>query len=460
MSEPGFAAATDSVPVAPPPLPDLAAANGDRNRGFWRRLPLYGRIVVAIVIGAILGLVLRQAGVTGETATEAIRLPATLTLRALRALATPLVLFAVLNAFITTEIKGREGGRLFVLLITNTLAAILIGLLVVNVLRPGDYVPRLRAEIAASNQRPDPSKRLGPLDIPESVVPESLLQPFTQNDVLKLILPAIAFGIALRRFKERQIRAGQTGYRFLERGVAVGFELILEVLHWVIAVVPLAVLCVVASVVARQGLRALLEFSAFILVVLVALLVQLAFYLLRIRLQTRTSPLRVLGGVRDALATAFSTSSSTVTMPITYANLVEKVRLRPKSASLGALVGSNFNNDGTALYEAVAALFIAQAIGQNLSVEQQFFVVLTSIVASVGAAGIPEAGLVTMTLVFTAVGLPTSAILFLVSVDWFLDRCRTALNVMGDVTVATILDEGERREGTPAVPAPAPALGR
>jgi DAACS family dicarboxylate/amino acid:cation (Na+ or H+) symporter len=142
---------------------------------------------------------------------------------------------------------------------------------------------------------------------------------------------------------------------------------------------------------------------------------------------------------------AFSTASSTATMPVTYASLRDQVGLREESASLGALVGSNFNNDGTALYEAMAALFIAQMIGTELSLTQQALVVLTSVVASVGAAGIPEAGLVTMTLVFSAVHLPTGYIALLLPVDWFLDRCRTAINVMGDMNVSCILD-GRKRD--------------
>ncbi|MCA9198944.1 MAG: cation:dicarboxylase symporter family transporter, partial [Planctomycetales bacterium] len=107
---------------------------------------------------------------------------------------------------------------------------------------------------------------------------------------------------------------------------------------------------------------------------------------------------------------------------------------------MGALVGANFNNDGTALYEAMAALFVAQLIGQDLTIAQQLTIVFTSIVASVGAAGIPEAGLITMTLVFKAVGLPIEYIAMLLTVDWFLDRCRTTINVLGDVNVSCILD--------------------
>src|SRR6185436_9015990 len=134
------------------------------------------------------------------------------------------------------------------------------------------------------------------------------------------------------------------------------------------------------------------------------------------------------------------TGSSTATMPVTYQCLTEKVGIKEKSASMGALVGANFNNDGTALYEATAALFVAQLLGQHLSFTQQLMIVLTSIVASVGAAGIPEAGLVTMTLVFKAVGLPIEYIALLLTVDWFLDRCRTTINVLGDVNVSCLLD--------------------
>jgi DAACS family dicarboxylate/amino acid:cation (Na+ or H+) symporter len=143
---------------------------------------------------------------------------------------------------------------------------------------------------------------------------------------------------------------------------------------------------------------------------------------------------------------AFSTSSSTATMPVTYACLRERLGLREDSASMGALVGSNFNNDGTALYEAMAALFVAQVLGVDLSLGQQVIVVLMSIVASVGAAGIPEAGLVTMTLVFRAVHLPAEAVLWLLPVDWFLDRCRTVINVMGDVNVSCLMEGKEKVE--------------
>ncbi len=139
-------------------------------------------------------------------------------------------------------------------------------------------------------------------------------------------------------------------------------------------------------------------------------------------------------------------------MPLTYECMTKNVGLRPETASLGVLVGGNFNHDGTALYQAMSTLFIAQMMGMHLSLVQQFMVVVTGVVASIGMAGIPEAGLVTMTLIFKAVNLPTSTIVLLLPVDWFLDRCRTTINVLGDTSVACLL-EGRHRIETPVTEA-------
>jgi DAACS family dicarboxylate/amino acid:cation (Na+ or H+) symporter len=127
-------------------------------------------------------------------------------------------------------------------------------------------------------------------------------------------------------------------------------------------------------------------------------------------------------------------------MPVTYECLVANVKVRESSANLGALVGANFNNDGTALYEAMAALFVAQLLGYHLPWDSQLVIVLCAVAASVGAAGIPSAGLITMTLVFTAVGLPLEYSLLLIPIDWFLDRFRTMINVCGDLCVSCVLD--------------------
>ena len=222
--------------------------------------------------------------------------------------------------------------------------------------------------------------------------------------------------------------------------VEVGFQTVLRVLFWIIEIVPLGVFGIIASIVGTKGFGDFIALGYFVIAVVLALLLQAIWYLTRIRIKSWVRPRHLLRGMRDALVMAFSTASSAATMPLTYACLKDRVGLREQSASLGALVGANFNNDGTALYEAMAALFIAQMLGLDLSLQQQVLVVLTSMAASVGAAGIPEAGLVTMTLVFKAVGLPVEYIAILLVVDWFLDRCRTTINVLGDVNVSCILD--------------------
>jgi DAACS family dicarboxylate/amino acid:cation (Na+ or H+) symporter len=185
--------------------------------------------------------------------------------------------------------------------------------------------------------------------------------------------------------------------------------------------------------------------GAFVVAVIAALILQAIYYLVRIRFGSWVRPMHLLRNTRDALVMAFSTSSSVVTMPLTYECLRDRVGLREKSASLGALVGSNFNNDGTALYEAMSALFVSQmlvasGVAQPLDLGQQLLVVITSVFATLGAAGIPEAGLVTMTMVFRAVHLPVEYIALLLPVDWFLDRCRTCINEMGDMNVSCLLD--------------------
>jgi Na+/H+-dicarboxylate symporter len=395
------------------------------NRGLiarWQGIPLYGRIVIALVLGVITGLLF------GNRAAS-LAVPGKLVLRLLGALAPPLILAAIVHTFMTTHLGGPLAARLPRLLLLNTLVAILVGLTVANVIQPGQG-----AGLTPPSPHEETTKSANPLALFLENVPKSLLGPLGDDGkVIGVIFIAVAFGMALRKERERPL--GTVGHL-----VELFLESLIKILHWIIAVVPLAVFGIVASIVGTEGFAPFKALGMFVLSVLLALAIQAAYYLIRIRFGSWVRPGDLLRGGRDALVMAFSTASSTATMPVTYAVLKDRVGLREQSASMGALVGANFNNDGTALYEAMAALFIAQMIGMDLTVQQQLMVVLTSIVASVGAAGIPEAGLVTMTMVFTAVGLPVEYIPVLLTVDWFLDRCRTAINVMGDMNVSCLLD--------------------
>jgi len=312
---------------------------------------------------------------------------------------------------------------------------VIIGLTIANIIRPGKH-----GQLTPHDKLPattgDPLSQL--LDN----IPKSVLGPLVDNNVIGVIIIAVAIGIAARRLPAERSRA-------VLSAVDTAFDLVIIVLHWIIALVPLAVFGKVVYVVGEDGFKPFAALAWFIAAVLIGLALQGAYYLLRVKFGCWVRPTNLIRGTRDALVMAFSTASSTATMPVTYECLYKKVGLREESASLGALVGSNFNNDGTALYEAMAALFVAQMLDIPLTLTQQVIVVLTSVIASVGAAGIPEAGLVTMTLVFKAVGLPIEYIALLLPVDWFLDRCRTTINVLGDVNVSCLLDGRTRPASHP-----------
>jgi Na+/H+-dicarboxylate symporter len=405
------------------------------------KIPLYLQIVAALIVAVIVGVILGAGNPRlDREVIEHLALPCTLILKALRTLATPLIFLAIIHTFLTAEIPRNSARKLSILLVTNTVVAIVIGLLVANVLRPGGAGQAL----ATTPTTKSSIKQLDPWGLISDIIPDSVIKPLVDNNVISLIFVALAFGIILRTIKIEQVNLGKHEYLAIEHGVGVLFSAVIGILHWVIALVPIAVFGIVSKTIALQGFAPFKSLGSFVLAVMLALLLHASYYLIRVQLGSWLSPQQFIRGGSDALITAFSTASSTATMPITFESL-KKIGLRESSASLGALVGSNFNNDGTALYEAMSAPFISQVLRQNLSLVQQLMVMLTSIVASVGAAGIPEAGLVTMTLVFTSVGLPTEYIAILITVDWFLDRCRTAINVMGDMTVSAVIDGKHRK---------------
>lgn len=401
-----------------------------------RDIPLYLQIVFALILAIISGILLGAGNpVINPELIQHLALPSTLILKALRTLATPLIFLAIIHTFLTAEIPQKSGSKLALLLMINTLVAIIIGLFVANTLKPGKH-GNLDLEIETKPV----DKILDPWGLLQDLIPDSIVKPLVDNNVIQLIIVALAFAIVLRGLKTKFIAENRTDYLAIENLITILFEAVIIILHWIIKLVPFAVFGIVSQTIALKGFAPFKSLGLFVIAVILALILQAIYYLTLVYFGSWVHPITFVNKSSDALITAFSTASSTATMPITFQVLIEKIGLRESSASLGALVGSNFNNDGTALYEAMSALFISQILNQQLTLSQQIIVMLTSIIASVGAAGIPEAGLVTMTLVFTSVGLPTEYIIILVTVDWFLDRCRTAINVMGDMTVSALID--------------------
>jgi Na+/H+-dicarboxylate symporter len=406
---------------------------------WYQNTPLYMRIVVALIIGVLAGLKLGHWAVNLAPFSAVV-------LRLLGALATPLIFVAVIRALVKAKVSGRTGAQLLFLLFLNTTVAIIIGLAVANTLQPGTHT-HVAATLGRPSQEPfDPIKDL------LGKLPGSVLKPLADNDIMAVIIIALAVGAGLRKVREQvqHIESERNVISLIEAFLDAAFRLIMVVLHWVLELIPLAVFCVVASKVGQEGLRTFQPMMWFMIAVISALALQAAYYLLRIRFSSWVSPREFLSAGAEALWTAFSTASSAATLPVTFRCMRDKLGVREESASLGVMVGGAFNHDGTALYEAMSALFISQILGRHLGLGEQLTVVLMSILASVGAAGIPEAGTVTMLAVFNAVHLPVEYIPMLLVVDWFLDRCRTAINVMGDMSVTCILDGKLRHMPTSA----------
>lgn len=425
-------------------------------------LPLYARVLIGVVLGAILGVVFQGRPYLLGLRNDDLGQLGMLVIKLLRALATPLILFAILDAFARTRISARHGGRLLFICLVNVSVAMTIGLTIMNVLRPGQawqgHMDELRQAINAKPLEmkkaddPDaPKPSLGLIENVSYYVPSSLVRPFLYNSVITVVLLGLLGGAALRAVKERQAAEGQSSIQTVERFVEAVYQVLIQMLDYVIRAVPFAVLGIVAQVVGKAGLGVFGILGSFLGVILLGLGIHsLLYYPLIAWLWGHKPPRVYLGQGADAIFTGLSTNSSLATVPVTLRCLTEKMGVSQQSARLAACVGTNLNNDGITLYEAMAALFLAQAIGSDLSAGQQLVVVIAAIMAGAGVAGVPEAGLIVLPLVLGAAGLPEAvialAIPLIVPVDWIIARCRSGVNVMSDMLVAILLDASRRPE--------------
>lgn len=405
------------------PTDDLAEAES-RPGG----VPLYAWVIAAALLAIPIGLL------WGEGAGQLELLPK-LIIRALGALAAPLVVLAILSAIVSNDIRGRQGLLMMLYYLINTLVAMGFALILSNLIRPG-----LGAQLIDLANPPAPPPRKTVTELLIELVPRSVGDAFTQNNLAQLVLLTLALAIGLVKIRNEQQARGEKTYKVAVDLLNLGFELLMRVLLWVVALVPFAVLGVIASSVGqKEGIAVFKSLIWLIVVVLLGLSCQVTWYLIVMALFGRMSPLRFLRGAGDVAASTFSTASTAATMPITLKALA-RLGVSRESSQLAACVGTNFNNDGTALYQATAVLFMAQALGYPLDPVAQVIIVVTTLVASVGAGGIPSGSFVTLPLIFAAVGLPPDKIPVLLTVDWFLDRCRTTSNVLGDMTVAVLLE--------------------
>ncbi len=438
----------------------------------WR-WPMYLRVLAGVLLGAAIGFAFgTQPIVFGGTTAELGEI-AGLYIQLLTTLATPLIFFAILDAFVRTNITGRQGAKMFAICGLNVVVAFAIGLTIINVWQPGrawQGTLATRAETVASSEKPSDKAKaadvatraeqssLSPLKLLKSYVPKSVAQPFAENMVLTVAALAILIGAAMRSLKattsagtddEGELAAALLTF---EQCVVATYQVVLKLLGWIIDIAPLAICLAVAGVIGATGADVFKLVGVFLATVVSALAIHaLGYYLLSAWLIGGKSPRVFLREGLTAILTGFSINSSLATAPLTL-DALKRMRVSESSARLSACVGTNFNNDGITLYEAITALFIAQAAGMSLPLSQQITILLAALAGSMGIAGIPNSGLIILALVLKAAQLPDDivqlALPIVYSIDFINARLRSAVNVMGDIQVAILLDAGTNAEAS------------
>lgn len=425
----------------------------------FRSFPLYLQVILAVLLGSAFGVVFG----TGHyffnlLSNAALGQLGLLVIRLLKALAAPLIFFAIMDAMINTEIGLQHGRRLLALCGLNLTVALLIGLTLMNTLQPGQIwqgrisemmqlhaeAGRLQPSIHSEGLTLDPLKNIA------SYIPESLVEPFVKNSVISIILLALLAGAAMRQFKNQALPDDQSGLELLEKLVGTCYRLLLQMLLWIVRAIPFAVFGVVAQVVGKSGLAVFELVAVFLATMIGGLMIHALIYYPCLAKWGGHMPIRryfSLGA--DAILTGLSTNSSLATMPVTLRCLTEKMGVSSRSARLSVCIGTNLNNDGILLYEAMAALFLAQAAGIDLDLMQQLIIVAASVMVGLGVSGVPEAGLIALPVVLSTVGLPEALIMtaipLITTIDWIIARCRSGVNVMNDILIAILLDRLENR---------------
>jgi Na+/H+-dicarboxylate symporter len=359
----------------------------------------------------------------------------------IKILATPLIFFSIVDGMGKTGISARSGFHLVAVSGVNALVAGAIALSIPMIFPVSGDFQWMNAQATAGSS----STQVSIWAKISFLFPNVIQANMIQVNVIHVILAAIGIALTLRFLS--QIRHPKIAKNlivplsFFNRFFHSGLRWTSKLVGWVILVIPISVFAVVASLVGQNGVQVFTALSHFILLITGCLLLHaLVFYSAVLKFQIKTSPIAFFENASEALATAFGTGSSLATLPTTLKTLIEKMGVTPKSARLSACIGTNLNHVGILLYEAVTALFIAQAYGIPMEFTQKITLLGSSIVAAIGIAGIPDAGLITLSLVLSSVHLPLESLPVLMTVDWFIGRLRASVNVTSDMVVAHVLD--------------------
>jgi len=408
------------------------------------KIKLHTKIFLGLILGIIAGLVFREKVLFIEPV-------GTVFLNLITMIVVPLVFVSLmLGTASLGDVKklGRIGAKTSLYFIITTIIAICVGLLLANAIKPGEGLPdnvqsqllenyEARAQDGIKRMEEKPSI----IEILVNIVPTNPVKAFIDGNMLQIIFMAILFGIVLTLIPTEKSE-------FLVKMLDALNDIFIQVVHIVMKIAPYGVFALSAAVIGRFGVDILLTLLKYCVVVIGGLILYgITFNSLSVSILGRTNPLYFFRAVKEAIIIAFSTSSSMATLPVAMES-VEHIGVKREYSSFVIPLGSTVNMDGTALYQGVSAVFIAQIYGIHLGLTGQVTIVLMAVMASIGAAGVPMAGIIALALVLKQLGIPLEGIALILGVERLLDMVRTCVNVVGNMACAVVIQELEEKTHT------------
>ena len=421
-----------------------------------KNLALHWKILIGMALGVVFALVMTNFDFGKEFIKDWIKPFGTIFINSLKLIAIPLILAALIKG--VSDLKdisklSKMGGRTIVIYIITTVIAVSIGLVLVNIVKPGNSISdKTRTELVDGysnnttkyKEEASKQKESGPLQALIDLVPQNIFNAATSNrNMLQVIFFAVFFGIGLILIPEEK---GNTVKSFFD-GLN---EVILKMVDLIMLAAPYGVFALLASLIAESPSVDLFKALAwYALTVVLGLALMIFIYNLLVFIFTKKRPSFFMKAISPAQLLAFSTSSSAATLPVTMERVTEHIGVEEEVASFVLPIGATINMDGTSLYQAVAAVFIAQAFGMDLSFGTQLGIIATATLASIGSAAVPGAGMVMLVGVLGYAGIPEAGLALIFAVDRPLDMCRTVVNVTGDASVSMLVASSVGKLGDP-----------
>lgn len=400
-----------------------------------RKLNLPAWIIIGMLAGIAVGFIFLKIG--GTFTTDYLKPFGTIYINLLKFMVVPVVLFSIMSGVISlNDLKkvGSVGIKTFIYYICTTALAVVIGLVVVNCFK--GFFPVLDSSVT-SGLKYEATEAPKIMDVIVNIFPDNLLKPMVDTNMLPVIVIAIFFGAGV-------LAAGEKG-KMIANIVDSMNEVVMKVLMMIIKLTPIGVFCLMADVVAVNGAKVVGSLALIVGVAYIGYVLHLVIvYSLSIKFLAGMSPIKFFKGIAAAMLTAFTTTSSNATLPVNI-ECCNDMGAEPEISSFVLPLGATINMDGTAIYQAVATVFIACCYGVDLTIGQMAMVVVTATLASIGTAGVSGAGMIMLSMVLLQVGLPVEGIAIIAGVDKLFDMGRTTLNITGDATCAMWLSKVERR---------------